>query len=189
MALMAALEGLLGRYSQGGKHLVAPGPSVAELDLIAQAALRAPDHEELTPFRLCAVQGDARLRLADLFETYARSEGKSEEGCKLERERALMVPLTIAVIAKIDMNHPIVPAHEQWMCVGGAITNILNAIHLLGYAGKMLSGGKVRNQLIADAFCEPRETLVGWIVVGTSAKALRQKSKKNIENVLTRFKR
>ena len=187
MALMAALDGLLGRYSLGGKHLVAPGPSVYELDLIAQAALRAPDHEELMPFRLCVVEGDARLRLADLFEGYARSEGKSEEGCKIERERALMVPLTIAVIAKIDMNHPIVPAHEQWMCVGGAITNILNAIHLLGYAGKMLSGGKVRNQLIADAFCAPRETLVGWIVVGTPSQALRVKAKKNAQAILRHF--
>ena len=31
----------------------------------------------------------------------------------------------------------------------------------------MLSGAKVRNPAIAAAFCEPGETLLGWIALGT----------------------
>jgi hypothetical protein len=52
------------------------------------------------------------------------------------------------------------------MAVGGAITNLLNAAHLLGYGGKMLSGGKVRRAEVIQAFCAPGEQLVGWITLG-----------------------
>lgn len=186
-ATPAALQALLQRYSLGGKDLAEPGPSSEELQLITAAALRAPDHGELMPFRLVVVKEAARSRLADLFEDYARRTGKSEESVAIERSRALQVPVTIAVVSRIDLSHPVVPAHEQWVCVGGAIANILNALHLFGYAGKMLSGGKVRDQQIVNAFCQPGETLVGWIVAGTALRALRVKREKPITAVLSDF--
>lgn len=181
------LQALLHRYSLGGKDLAEPGPSSEELQRIAATALRAPDHGGLVPFRLVVVRDAARARLADLFESYARRAGKDDESCAIERSRALHVPVTITVVARIDLSHPVVPAHEQWIAVGGAITNILNALHLLGYAGKMLSGGKVGDQQIVKAFCEPGETLVGWIVAGTPARALRAKLTRPVAAVLSEF--
>ena len=182
-----SLSPLLQRYSLGGKDLAEPGPSKEELQIIAQAALRAPDHGELIPFRFVIVEGTARERLADLFEAYAKREGKSEESCRIERSRALQVPVTIAVVARIDLAHPLVPAHEQWACIGGAITNALNAIHAMGYAGKMLSGGKVRDQILNQAFCHTGETLVGWIVAGTPIKQPRAKTQKSTDKILSWF--
>lgn len=184
-AAATALQALLHRYSLGGKDLAEPGPSPEELNLIAQLALRAPDHGGLIPFRLVVVREAARARLADLFESYARRAGKDDESCAIERSRALNVPVTLAVIARIDLSHPVVPAHEQWIAVGGAIANTLNALHLLGYAGKMLSGGKVRDQQIVTAFCQPGETLVGWIVAGTPVRTLRAKREKLVSAVLS----
>lgn len=165
-----ALQALLGRYSVGPKHLVEPGPSDAELRLMVQAALRAPDHGELLPFRFKLVRGAARQRMAELFAAAARTAGKDEAGAALDAERALRPPLTVAVLARIDLGHPQVPAHEQWAAVGGALAQFLTAAHLLGYGGKMLSGAKVRNPQISAAFCDPGETLVGWIALGTPAR-------------------
>jgi nitroreductase len=182
-----SLEGLLNRYSLGGKYLVEPGPNHGELELIIKAALRAPDHGELIPFRFTVIEGESRNKLANLFESYAISTGKSKESCQIERDRALSVPVSIAVIARIDMSHQLVPAHEQWMCIGGAVTNILNAIHMLGYAGKMLSGGKVRCKTIIDAFCLPGESLVGWIVVGTPSRPVNQKIFKSASGCIAYF--
>lgn len=167
------LSALLSRFSLGIKHLGEPGPNAAQLQALVHAALRAPDHAELVPFRLVAVQGAAREPLATLFEQHARAKGKDDAGVAIERERALKAPLTLAVLARIDMGHPLVPAHEQWMCVGGAVANILNAAHAMGYAGKMLSGEKARSASIAAAFGEPGETLVGWISIGTPLRAVR----------------
>ncbi len=188
VAASQALSLLLERYSLGGKDLAEPGPSESQLQLITLAALRAPDHAELSPFRLIIIEKNARNRLADLFEAYARRHGKTEESCAIERSRALQVPVTIAIVARIDLSHPLVAAHEQWACVGGAITNILNAMHMMGYAGKMLSGGKVRDQALIEAFCQPGETLVGWIVAGTPTRALRAKSGKQADKILSWFK-
>jgi nitroreductase len=172
------LAALLSRHSLGGKHLVDPGPDDAQLALMAQAALRAPDHASLVPFRFTLVRGDARQRLAALFEQAARGAGKDDAGAALDAERAARAPLTVAVIARIDLGHPLVPAHEQWVAVGGALANFLNAAHLLGFAGKMLSGAKARHPAIVAAFCEPGESLVGWVALGTPARALRAREAK-----------
>jgi nitroreductase len=164
------LATLLSRHSLGIKHLGEPGPDDAALAWMAQAALHAPDHAELVPFRFKVVRGAARERLADLFCRAAAEAGKDEASLAVERERALRAPVTVALVARIDMGHPIVPAHEQWVAVGGALANFLHAAHALGYAGKMLSGAKVRHRDIAQAFCDPGETLVGWVALGTALR-------------------
>lgn len=166
----AALDALLTRYSVGPKHLVEPGPSDEQLALMVQAALHAPDHAELVPYRFKLVRGAAKEGMAALFADAARAGGKGEEGAALDAERALKPPMTVAVVARIDLGHPQVPAHEQWAAVGGAIANFMTAAHALGFGGKMLSGAKVRNPVIAAAFCEPGETLLGWIALGTPVR-------------------
>lgn len=165
-----ALRLLVERHSQGVKHLSDPAPDDTALAQMAEAALHAPDHAELAPFRFRVVRGAAREALADLFERIAREAGRDPTSVAIERERALRAPVTVAVIARIDLGHPVVPQHEQWMAVGGALANYLNAAHALGYAGKMLSGGKVRHPAVVAAFCEPGETLVGWIALGTPTR-------------------
>ncbi len=166
-----ALQALLSRYSVGPKHLVEPGPSDAHLRLMVEAALRGPDHGELLPWRLKVVRSEAaKARMAELFAAAARRAGKDEAGAAMDAERAMKPPMTVAMIARIDLGHPQVPAHEQWACVGGALANFLNAAHLLGYGGKMLSGAKVRDPQVSTAFCEPGETLLGWIALGTPMK-------------------
>ena len=164
------LETLISRHSLGGKHLVEPGPDDGQIALMAEAALHAPDHAELVPFRFKLVRGSAREKLAQLFAQAARDGGKGDEGAALDAERARRAPLTVALLARIDLGHPIVPAHEQWVAVGGALANFVNAAHALGFAGKMLSGAKVRHPALQAAFCDAGETLVGWIALGTAAR-------------------
>jgi nitroreductase len=169
--LIAALEALLSRQSVGAKHLAEPGPGDADLRRMADAALRAPDHAGLVPFRFAVVRGAARDRLAQLFEQAGREAGKDDAEARIDAERAQRAPVTVAVIARIDLGHKLVPSHEQWACVGGALTNFLNAAHALGFGGKMLSGAKVRHLAVQQAFCGPGETLVGWIALGTPVKS------------------
>jgi nitroreductase len=165
-----ALAHLLARQSLGGKHLMEPGPSDDDLAQMTAAALRAPDHGELVPFRFALVRGEARESLASLFRQAALDAGKDEADADLDADRARRAPVTVAVLARIDLGHPQVPAHEQWMAVGGALANWMNAAHLLGYAGKMLSGRKVRSPLLQRAFCGPGEVLVGWVSLGTAGR-------------------
>lgn len=158
---------LLGRISVGPRHLQAPAPSRADLERMVSAALRAPDHAGLVPYRFAVVEGEARERLGELFQAVALANGKDAEQAARDRERATAAPMLVAVIARIDSGHPVAAVHEQWIALGGALTNFLTAAHALGYAGKMLSGHKVREQAVMSAFCRPGETLVGWMVLGT----------------------
>ncbi len=163
----AALQLLLTRYSVSAKYLGPPGPSQEEIWAMAMAALRAPDHAKLIPFRFVVIRGDGLEHLADLFEDYGRRKGKSGEALAAERTRATQAPVVIAVVARIDPGNTDVPQSEQWACVGGAISNALTALHFMGYAGKMLSGVRAGDPAIAAAFCRAGETLVGWIAAGT----------------------
>jgi len=166
----AALALLCSRHSVGPKHLAAPGPSEEQLRAAFAAALRAPDHGKLMPYRFVVVREDGLERLAELFVDYGRRHGKADAELALERRRAVQAPVVIAVVARLAPDHE-VPVHEQWIAVGGALTNLLNALHLQGFGAKMLSGHRVRDPRIAAAFCGPEEQLVGWVSTGTATAA------------------
>jgi nitroreductase len=179
-----ALERLLTRHSVGPKHLVAPAPSQDQLWLAALAALRAPDHQKLVPFRFAVISGEARPRLADLFADFARREGRTSADIQIERDRAMLAPALIACIARIEPDHVRVPPHEQWIAVGGAISNFLHALHAMGYGAKIVSGRKARDAAISRAFCTPGETLVGWIAAGTPSKLVHPRHNDNPDAIL-----
>ena len=185
--LPAALASLLGRHSVGPKHLREPAPDDSALELATRAALRAPDHAKLVPFRFAVVRAAARERLADLFEDYGRRRGKSAADVAAERDRATRPPVVVAVIVRIDPAHPDVPPHEQWACAGGAVANFLNALHALGYAGKMLSGARAADPAITAAFCGPGEALLGWLALGTPSAPPKARGTADAGSILARW--
>ena len=62
---MQALDLLLNRVSVG--RLLEPAPDAAQRELMFRAALRAPAHGQLRPWRFITVDGEARARLGELF--------------------------------------------------------------------------------------------------------------------------
>lgn len=183
----AALRFLLERHSVGPKHMAEPGPTDEELLLVARAALRAPDHEKLIPFRFVVARGDGLQRLASLFEDYGRRRGKTGEELAAERQRATQAPVVIAVVVCIDDSVPDVPAHEQWACAGGAVANAMNALHLLGYGAKMLSGERATDRVMREAFCRPGESILGWIATGTAKAPGKARGPDDPARILGRF--
>jgi nitroreductase len=182
----AALDLLAARHSVGPKHLAAPGPTDQQLRAAFAAALRAPDHGKLMPFRFVVVREAGLERLAQLFFDYGRRHGKDEQALAMERTRAVQAPVVIAVIARIDPTH-VVPAHEQWIAVGGALTNLLNALHFMGFGAKMLSGLRAADPLIGAAFCSDGEQLVGWIPTGTPPRTPTARGADNVDGIASLF--
>jgi len=66
---------------------------------------------------------------------------------------------------------PDVPPHEQWLCVGAALMNFMNALHLMGFGAKALSGASVSDPAVRTAFCGPGERLANWVIVGRPTRA------------------
>lgn len=167
----APLAALLSRHSLGPRWMVAPGPTPEQLALAVQAALRAPNHGRLQPWRVLTVSAAQRPALADLFEQFAREDGKSEEDVAAERERAFNGPVLVAWVVRIAAVDK-VPSHEQWICVGAAMGNFMNAVHALGYGAKILSGRKCQHPALVRAFCQEGEQLVGFTCIGTPTREL-----------------
>jgi nitroreductase len=170
--LSPALQALLSRHSLGPRWMVAPGPSHAELELAIRVALRGPDHGRLQPWRVLIIAPEQRAALADLFTQVAIEDGKNTEDIAAERERAHNGPVLIAWVASILKDEARIPPHEQWIAVGTAIGNFMNAVHLMGFGAKMLSGRKCRHPALVQAFCETGEELVGFTCIGTPTKPL-----------------
>ena len=110
----ATLQTLLNRHSLGPRWMVPPGPNPEQLQLALRAALRAPNHGRLQPWRIVVIGPEQRTALAALFERFARDSGKPDEDIAAERERAFNGPVLLAWVARIDPTVDKVPEHEQW---------------------------------------------------------------------------
>ncbi len=163
------------RYSVGPKHLAPPAPSAAQWARAADLALRAPDHGGLRPFRFVVVDDRQRGALAELFAMGAHQRGQTCEEIERARERASNGPGLVALIARIRVDVPEVPPHEQWLCVGAALMNFLNALHLMGFCAKALSGASVSDPTVHQAFCRPDERLANWVIAGSPTRATHPK--------------
>lgn len=163
----AALEILLSRQSYW--PLVEPGPSDAELDLIFDAALRAPDHGRLRPWRFAFIRGEARDELAEVLVDIAaaRSPDEPRSAHEHRRQKAYAAPVIIVLGAAISKGTG-VPESEQILSAGAAAMNMLNAIHALNYGGFWAIGADAYDtQLQAALAFEPTDRILGFLFVGS----------------------
>ena len=109
---MEALDALLNRVSV--PRLVEPGPDAAQREMLFRAALRAPDHGQLRPWRFLTVEGQARERMGELFAEalLVADAHAAPEALNKARGMPLRAPLLVVVIARVQA-HPKVPASEQ----------------------------------------------------------------------------
>jgi nitroreductase len=166
------LDTLLSRVSV--KSVGDPGPDDAALRLIFEAAVRAPDHGRLRPWRFFVVRGEARERLSELFVTAARRRDPSISEAQLEKERGKpsRAPVTIVVAAKTVPGHKI-PEIEQVLSTGAAGMNILNAAHALGFGAKWVTGENCYDPAFRAAMgLDETHRLIGFIHIGTPLENL-----------------
>jgi nitroreductase len=166
---MSALKLLNDRRSVPSRQLGAPGPDAAELDALLQAAVRAPDHGKLTPWRFLLIRGEARNRLGEVLAATALANNADTPPALLEkdRERFNFAPLIITVIARLDDRHK-VPVQEQLLSAGCVAYNLLIGAQGLGYGAQWLTGWAAYDPAIAGALgLAANERIVGFMHIGT----------------------
>ncbi|RTQ99412.1 nitroreductase family protein [Halomonas nitroreducens] len=133
---------LLHERSSMGK-LMGPPPTSEQLAAMYRAALRAPDHKELRPWRFIEFSGEGLDRLGELFAEAEFREDPHAEDAVLEaaRKKPKRAPMIIAVIARVTPDEPKVPRVEQVLSAGCAAHGILLAAHAQGL-GAMWRTGK-----------------------------------------------
>ncbi len=96
---MDAIELLLNRVST--PQLSEPGPTPEQLQVIFQAALRAPDHAALRPWRFITIKGDARAELGKVFQRASKGDDPEIDEAKYNKhgKMAMRAPLLVVVVS------------------------------------------------------------------------------------------
>lgn len=179
------------RRSVAVKRLGPPAPTEDELQIILGAALAAPDHGGLRPWRIVLCAPEARSELADLFVAAKRriNPQATEIEMAREREKAERPPVLLALVAAPKPGLAKIPEAEQIASAGAALQSILLAAHGLGYGAIMLSGSRCEADCVRDALgVGAGEHLLGFISIGTIVDTPRLASRPQLADVLRVFK-
>jgi nitroreductase len=165
-----ALDALLARRSVGAQYLAEPGPSPAQVDLAIDAALRAPDHGRIQPWRFRLIRGAARSALAERLVAATRARDPATPDGQLDKLRArAKTPLIVAVSALLKLD-PKVPEVEQLLSAGAGVMNMLNAFTVQGFGAIWLTGPNTYDPVVAAALgLMTHERLLGFVYVGSLA--------------------
>lgn len=168
---MDALDNLHQRVSIPA--LQEPAPSPEQLDNMYRAALRAPDHGAIRPWRFLNVQGDARVKLGELFARAATEKDPelSEERLAKFHAMPLRAPMLIIAIAKTK-EHPKVPHSEQLISAGCAVQNMLLAAHAQDLGAMWRTGDMAYDETVRQGLeLAEGEEIVGYLYLGTPARS------------------
>src|SRR5262245_37153384 len=99
---MDTIEALMTRVTQGA--LSEPAPDDMTLRTLLEAAVRAPDHGRLRPWRFILIQGAARERFGQLMAQAMRKRdpGASEPRVQQESAKALRAPAILVVATRFN---------------------------------------------------------------------------------------
>ncbi|MEB0041990.1 MULTISPECIES: nitroreductase family protein [unclassified Pseudomonas] len=182
---MEALDALLNRVSV--PRLVDPAPDAAQRELLFAAALRAPDHGQLRPFRFLTVEGHAREQMGELLAQALQLSGAEPNTQALEKTRLgpLRAPLVVVVIAKLQ-DHFKVPKQEQLITAACAAHGIINAAFALGVGAVWRTGELAYSAHVAKGLgLEAGEEVVAFLYLGTPQNEPRTAPKLDIADFVS----
>jgi nitroreductase len=168
---MDAIEALNTRAT--AKTYGETAPTREQLAVVLQAAVRAPDHGRLRPWRFMLVEGNQRRKFGDLLAESAarRVPGLAAGDLQRERDKAMRAPLIIIVACRIVPGTK-VPAIEQILAAGAAAQNILLALHALGFAAAWKTGEAAYDSEVKRALgFAADDHLVGFVYTGAGTGA------------------
>ncbi|OFE11597.1 nitroreductase [Pseudohongiella acticola] len=164
---MDALTALHSRVSVS--RLTDPAPDQQALDNMFRAAMRAPDHGLLRPWRFLVLRESGRERLAELFVQASLLDEPDLAPQKVDkiRSKPLRAPMIIVGICS-PKDHPKVPVFEQQLAAGAAIDNLLIAAHAQHIGAMWRTGPMASHATVTHGLgLEKQESILGFVYLGT----------------------
>ena len=183
---MDALDNILNRVS--ARQLTEPHPNSSEMDIIYQAALRAPDHAWLRPSSFIEVKGEGLNKLSSIFEEFAKTlPNVSEEIIDKYKNAPFRAPMLI-ILVNTYKEHPKVPAIEQKLSTAAAAQSIMLALNAMNYSSIWRTGKLACNKLInKELGLEEHQDILGFLYVGTSSGNNKKVPDMNIDDFVTKL--
>lgn len=142
--------------------------SRSDIEAMLTAAVRAPDHGMLAPWRFIVLQGESRAILGSAMRAALQSRMPDADAEALDREssKAWRSPVLIVVVAELKA-HPKVPDVEQLVAVGAAIQNLWLAAHSMGYGAAWKTGSHAYDVGVKSALgLRADDQIIGFVHVG-----------------------
>ncbi|MGV8919949.1 MAG: nitroreductase family protein [Pseudomonas sp.] len=174
---MEALDALLNRVSV--PRLIDPAPDAAQREVLFSAALRAPDHGQLRPFRFLTVEGTAREQMGELLVQALKLSDPLAPQAVVDKARSgpLRAPLVVVVIAKLQ-DHFKVPKQEQRITAGCAAHAVIMAAYAMGVGAVWRTGDLSYSAHVAKGLgLTVDEEVVAFLYLGTPQNPPRVASK------------
>lgn len=148
---------------------VRPDPVPRELiEKMLSAAVQAPNHHRVLPWRFIVIQGDARVRLGEAFGQALRQRKPEALEAELEKERSrtLRAPVLIAVAVEKPVEAKVLEI-ENVCAAAAAVENMLLAANALGL-GAMWRTGPAATSAEVKSFLgiEADQHIIAFVYVG-----------------------
>jgi nitroreductase len=153
------------------KEFAAPAPAESVIKQALEAAVAAPDHGRMRPWRFILIEGEARQAFGAVLADALKRRKPDATPPELEREAAktMRSPLLIVVAAKLA-ERPGIPQIEQMLATGAAVQNLALALHAQGYATAWKTGEPAYDPNVKAALgLDAGDAIVAFLYVGTPA--------------------
>ena len=163
---MDVFEAIHNRHSQ---KKVRPDPVPRELiEKLLDAAVQAPNHYKVRPWRFVVLIGNARARLGEVLS--ASLQDRQQDFPQEAFDKAQMTPLQAPVVIAVGVEKPSEPKvlEIENICAAAAATeNLLLAAHALELGAKWRTGEWARDAKVKEFLgFEADQHIIGFIYVG-----------------------
>lgn len=143
-----------------------PAPTEAQLQELFKAALRAPDHGALTPWRFLVIADDDRQKFSDALYEIRKAEGAPERDLNKAKKMALRAPMIIVSIASLKESEKIPDVEQDWSAAA-ATQNLMIAAEALGLGAIWRSGWPAFHPKVYDVLgLTENEKIIGYVYIG-----------------------
>ncbi|NVK23130.1 MAG: nitroreductase [Kangiellaceae bacterium] len=180
------IETLINRVSCG--RLTQPAPSKEHMDLLFQAALRAPDHKGLKPWQYLVYSGSNAL--CELGEAFLKASVAQDPELPLDKQQRMQslphrAPMVVIAVAK-NNGHEKVPHIEEVVSTGAGVQSLLLGAYELGYGAYWRTGPLAYNERLKPLLgLEADDTIVGFIYLGTPEITMKAKPIPEVKDFVT----
>lgn len=177
---------LASRRSAPAQALIAPGPSVVELDRILTLAARTPDHGKLFPWRFVVLGPRFRAEAAEALRPLAARQPGPDKAAKV------LVKLTAPPVTIMVVSSPVpsdkIPVWEQELSAGAACMNLEHAAGALGYAASWITDWySYSPEAVALFGIQPGERIAGFIHLGSMAEPALERPRPDMASKIQRL--
>jgi nitroreductase len=168
MELFAAVQ-----TRSSSARLAEPGPNPEHLNILLEAAARAPDHGRLRPWRFIVLEGATRdaFTAAAAEAKRARLPSMTAEQVAAERVKLSRSPTIVVIGCAVNREQSKVPEIEQIVAVGAAAQNLFLAAHDLGYGVMWKTGAAAYDPAVkAVVGLRPDDHIVAIMHLGARLK-------------------